>query len=75
MKVSRKLSVPELLGLVRMHHKVHSFMAFTATNEDTPTFDFSDPLAFQATTQNDPDLPSCMDALTGPEQEGFFEAM
>ena len=26
-------------------------------------------------TQNDPDLPSSMDALTGPDQEGFFKAM
>ena len=32
-------------------------------------------MAFQVMTQNDPDLPSYVDALTGPDWEGFFEAM
>ena len=61
-----------LLGLVGMHRKVQSFMAFTASNEDTQTFDFQDPSAYQAMTRNDPDPPSYVDAL---DQEGFFEAM
>ena len=58
-----------------MPHKVQSFMAFAATDEDTQKFDFWDPLSFEAMTQNDPDLPSYMDALTGPDQQGFFKAM
>ena len=58
-----------------MPHKVQSFMALAATNEDTKIFDFQDSLAFEAITQNNPDIPSYMDALTGPHQEGFFKAM
>ena len=50
-------------------------MAFAAANEDTQMFDIWDPLAFQAMTQNDPNLPIYMDALTGPDWEGFFKAM
>ena len=73
--MSGKLSVVGLLGLVGMTHKVQSFMAFAAADEDTQLFDFWDPLASKTMTQNDPDLPSYVDALTGPDQEGFFEAM
>ena len=50
-------------------------MSFAATDEDTQTFDFQDPLVFQAMTQNNPDLTSYVDTLTGPDQEGFFEAV
>ena len=50
-------------------------MAFAAANEDTQMLDSQDPLPFQAMTQNDPDLPHYLDALTGPDHEGFFEAM
>ena len=38
----------------------------------TEAFDCHDPLTFQASTLNDPDLPSYMDALTNPDHEGFM---
>ena len=66
-EASAKLSITGLLRLVGMSHKVQSFMSFVATNEDTQTIDFQDPLAFQAITQNNPDLPSYVDTLTGPD--------
>ena len=50
-------------------------MASAAADEDTQLFDFWDPFAYKAMTKNDPDLPSYMFALTGPDQEHCFEAM
>ena len=49
-KVSRKFSIAGLLGLVRMHHKVQSFMVYAVAIEDTQMFDFHDPMAYQAMT-------------------------
>ena len=41
----------------------------------TNTFFFCYHLSYQASTCKDPNLPSYVDALTSPDQEGFYEGM
>ena len=51
--------------------------AFLTADYDMNMFDCHDPISYQATTnkQNDPDLPTYFEALTGPGCEAFYEAM
>ena len=55
--------------------QVQAYFAFISGSNDTETFDFRDPLVYQALIKKDPDLPGYMEAMTGDDQEGFYEAM
>ena len=52
-----------------------AYSAFVAGDSSTKTYDFRDPLVYQASTRKDPDLPGYVEALTGPDHEGFYEEM
>ena len=55
------------------HAQAHS--AFVAGDSSTETYDYRDPLVYQASTRRDPDLPGYVEALAGPDREGFYEGM
>ena len=55
------------------HAQVYS--AFVAGDSSTETYDYRDPLVYQASTHKDPDLPGYVEALMGPDREGFYEGM
>ena len=55
------------------HAQVYS--AFVAGDSSTKTYDCRDPLVYQASTCKDPDLPRYVEALMGPDHEGFYEGM
>ena len=55
------------------HAQVYS--AFVAGDSSTKTYDYRDPLVYQASTCKDPDLPGYVEALMGPDHEGFYEGM
>ena len=44
-----------------------AYSAFVAGDSSTETYDYRDPLVYQASTHKDPDLPRYVEALTGPE--------
>ena len=52
-----------------------AYSAFVASNDNTETFDFRDPLVYQAPIKKDLDLPRYMEAMTGDDHGGFYEAM
>ena len=52
-----------------------AYSAFVAGDSSTETYDFRDPLVYQASTCKDPDLPGYVAALMGPDREGFYEEM
>ena len=52
-----------------------AYSAFVAGDSSTETYDYRDPLVYQASTHKDPDLPRYVEALTGPDREGFYEGM
>ena len=61
---------------VNCAQKNQQYHAFLATNQEMDTFDFYDPISYQATMKKkDPDLPMYYEALTGPDCEAFYEAM
>ena len=60
---------------VGLSHATHTYTTHIMTDHNTNTFDYHDPLAYQATTRKDPDLLGYMVALTGPDHEGFYEGM
>ena len=49
-----------------------AYSAFVAGDSSTETYDYRDPLVYQASTRKDPDLPRYVEALT---REGFYEGM
>ena len=49
--------------------------AYIGSDDETETFDYHNPLAYQASIHCDPNLPGYVDALTSPDWEGFYEAM
>ena len=51
------------------------YSAFVAGDSSTETYDYRDPLVYQASTRKDPDLPRYVEALMGPDCEGFYEGM
>ena len=53
------------------HAQVYS--AFVAGDSSTEPYNYRDPLIYQASTRRDPDLPGYVEALTGPDHEGFYE--
>ena len=55
------------------HAQVYS--AFVAGDTSTETYDYRDPLVYQASTRKDSDIPGYDEALTGPDREGFYEGM
>ena len=56
------------------HAQVYS--TFVAGDSSTETYNYRDPLVYQASTRDkDPDLPGYVQALTGPDHEGFYEGM
>ena len=55
------------------HAQVYS--AFVAGDSSTETYNYRDPLVYQASIRKDPDLPRYVEALTGPDREGFYEGM
>ena len=46
-----------------------------AGDSSTETYNYRDPLVYQASTHKDPDLPGYVEALMGPDHEGFYEGM
>ena len=52
-----------------------AYSAFVAADSSTKTYDYRDPLVYQASIHKDPDLPGYVEALTGPDREGFYEGM
>ena len=52
-----------------------AYSAFVAGDSSTKTYDYRDPLVYQASTRKGPDLPRYVEALTGPDREGFYEGM
>ena len=52
-----------------------AYSAFVAGDSSTETYDYRDPLVYQASTCKDPDLPGYVEALMGPDREGFYEGM
>ena len=55
------------------HAQVYS--AFVSGDSSPETYDYRDPLVYQASICKDPDLPGHVEALTGPDCEGFYEGM
>ena len=55
------------------HAQVYS--GFVAGDSSAETYDYRDPLVYQASIRKDPDLPGYVEALTGPDREGFYEGM
>ena len=52
-----------------------AYSAFVAGDSSTETYDYRDPLVYQASTCRDHDLPRYVEALTGPDSKGFYEGM
>ena len=52
-----------------------AYSAFVTGDSSTETYDYRDPLVYQASIRKDPDLPGYVEALTGPDREGFYEGM
>ena len=52
-----------------------TYSAFVAGDSSTETYDYRDPLVYQASVRKDPDLPGYVEALMGPDHEGFYEGM
>ena len=52
-----------------------AYSAFVAGDSSTKTYDYRDPLVYQASTRRDPDLSRYVEALTGPDHEGLYEGM
>ena len=52
-----------------------AYSAFVAGDSSTETYDYRDPLVYQASICKDPDLPGYVEALIGPDCEGFYEGM
>ena len=52
-----------------------AYSVFVAGDSSTETYDYRDPLVYQTSTRKDPDLPGYVEALTGPDREGFYEGM
>ena len=46
-----------------------AYSAFVAGDSSTESYDYRDPLVYQASTRKDPDLPGYVEALTGPDHE------
>ena len=44
-----------------------------SADEDMQTFNFQNPLTYQASTMKHPDLPTYVIALTGDDAEGFLK--
>ena len=56
-------------------NRAQAYSAFVAGDSSTETYDYRDPLVYQASTRKDPDLPGYVEALMGPDHEGFYEGM
>ena len=52
-----------------------AYSAFVSGDSSTETYNYRDPLVYQASIRKDPDLPGYVEALTGPDREGFYEGM
>ena len=52
-----------------------AYSAFVAGDSSTKTYDYRDHLVYQASTRKDPDLPGYVEALTGPDCEGFYDGL
>ena len=52
-----------------------AYSAFVAGDSSTETYNYRDPLVYQASTHKDPDLRGYVEALTGRDHEGFYEGM
>ena len=52
-----------------------AYSAFVAGDSSTKTYNYRDPLVYQASTRKDPDQPGYVEALMGPDREGFYEGM
>ena len=61
---------------VNCSEKNQQYHTFLSSDLDTESFDFHDPILYQATTKKkDPDLPTYYEALTGRDCEAFYQAM
>ena len=61
--------------MIGLFHKIQSYRTHAQADTSTKTFSFCDPLSYQASTCNDPDLSGYVDVLSGPDQESFHEGM
>ena len=52
-----------------------AYSAFVAGDSSTETYDYRDPLVYQASAHKIPDLPGYVEALMGPDREGFYVGM
>ena len=52
-----------------------AYSAFLAGDSSTETYNYRDPLVYQASIHKDPDLPVYVEALMGPDCKGFYEEM
>ena len=68
-------AISSFCAFVADANHAQAYSAFVAGDSSTETHDYRDPLVYQASTRKDPDLPGYVEALTGPDREGFYEGM
>ena len=54
-------------AFVSIADHAQAYLAFISGDDNTETFDFQDPLVFQASIKKDPNLPGYMEAMTGDD--------
>ena len=71
-----KHAITSFATFVTSSNSNHQNDVYHTADHVTETFNFCDPIIFQAMTKNkDPDLPTYHEALTGYDHEGFYKAM
>ena len=68
-------SISTLCAFVADADHAQAYSAFVAGDSSTKTYNYRDPLVYQASTRRDPDISRYVEALTGPDHEGFYEGM
>ena len=66
-------AISTFCAFVANANHAQAYSAFVAGDSSTKTYDYRDPLVYQASVRKEPDLPGYVEALTGPDHEGFYE--
>ena len=68
-------AISTFCAFVANANHAQAYSAFVAGDSSTETYNYRDPLVYQASIHKDPDLPRYVEALTGPDRERFYEGM